>query len=108
MDRAGIIPEFPDCTAKYMIDFLFEVGPWNDGAAITHAEIESWKRNTGVELSFWEAWMLHRLSREYVGQSRKSVIKDCPAPYQMRIEDQRELVESKFRAFLSQSKVSRE
>lgn len=108
MERSGVKPQFPECTNAYMLEFLFEVGPTHEGAPITFVEIESWQRTTGVELSYWEARTLHRLSREYVVQLHKSTYGPCPAPYQMDIEDQRKVVESKFRAFLSNSRVTRE
>lgn len=108
MKNRGVVPQLPDCSEMHLIEFLFEVGPSHDGNPITHAEIESWKVNTGTELTFWEARTLHQLSKDYVRQSHQSIERDCPAPYSLTIEDQRELVANKFRAFMSNSRVTRE
>jgi len=108
MERRGVDPQLPECSSGYLLQYLFEVGPSLGGNPITHAELASWQQNTGAQLSFWEAQTLHQLSKEYVQQCHKSVERDCPAPYSLSIEDQRVLVEKKFRSFMSQSRVNRE
>lgn len=110
MEREGVTPQLPDCSAQYMLGFLFEVGPSLGGTTLSHAEIESWQRNTGISLTFWEARTLHRLSRDYMCQAHESTARNCPAPYAETItEDQsREIVANKFMAMMSQSKVTRD
>lgn len=108
MQSRGVEPQLPECMTQYLLLYLFEVGPLLNGNPLTHAEIQSWKTNTGLELSFWEARTLHALSKDYFQQSYKSIERDCPAPYDFAIEDQRELVAGKFRSLLSASRVTRE
>lgn len=48
---------------------------------VTHSEIESWQRNTGIELNSWEARTVRNLSIAYLNESHKAKARDCPAPY---------------------------
>lgn len=81
----GEVLEMPPCEAFYIVSYLFEIGPGMSGgmgeAPITHGEIESWQRNTGIELNAWEARTLKRLSIEYLNESHKATKPDCPAPW---------------------------
>lgn len=64
---------------------FFEVGPvLSSGMGpmlLTHLELESFQRNTGVELSAWEVRVLRRMSGEWISESHKAEAPDCPAPY---------------------------
>lgn len=63
----------PVLVGRYLIDFLFEIGPATSTgmgyAAIKPPHIEAWMRMTGFKLQPWEVRYLLRLSREYVNQS---------------------------------------
>jgi len=75
----------PPCDAGHMIDYLFEIGPTQVAgmgeAPISHAEIEAWQRNTGIELNSWEARTLRKLSAEYLTESMNATQPQCPAPW---------------------------
>lgn len=77
--------EYPSCDAGYLIKYLFDVGPVEAGgmgpAALSHREIEAWQRNTGIELTSWEAGMLRKLSREYLAMSQDATSPSCPPPW---------------------------
>ena len=75
----------PECDAHYLAGYLFRIGPtlaagMGEGP-VTHSEIESWQRNTGIELNSWEAEMIRSLSLEYLGSSQKATARDCQAPW---------------------------
>jgi hypothetical protein len=76
----------PECDALYLVSYLFEVGPVMSGgmgeAPLPDSEIESWQRNTGIELQSWEARAVKRLSREYLSESQAATEPNraCPWP----------------------------
>jgi len=74
-------PDMPPCEAMYLAGYLFEIGPRVGEGAVTHGEIESWQRNTGIPLDAWEARMLRALSVEYLNEAHKATARDCPAPW---------------------------
>lgn len=78
--------EMPPCDSAYLLAYLFELGPTvSNGmgdAPISHGEIESWMRNTGVALNPWECRVLKRLSVDYMRESHKASARDCPAPWE--------------------------
>lgn len=82
MKKDGIEePEMPPCDAQYVIGYLFEIGPTMGEGPVTHGEIESWQRNTGIRLTTWEARILKRLSLEYLGESQQATERGRPAPW---------------------------
>jgi hypothetical protein len=74
-------PEMPPVSAPYLIDYLFELGPTMGENTLTHAELESWQRNTGIELSSWESRTLKALSNAYLIESYRAVKEDAEAPW---------------------------
>ena len=109
MLEQDIIPELPECVAHYLLEYLFDVGPTINDGHLTYEEISAWQSSMGLELTPWETQQIHKLSRDYISQAYKSTAFDCPAPFtdSVRLEQQRELVENKFREFLSNSRVTR-
>lgn len=78
-------PLLPKNPAPYLAAWLFEIGP-----AVTTGQgmieigwdtLRDWQQTMGVALKPWEARLLKRLSRDYVGQWYDSRKPDCPAPY---------------------------
>lgn len=95
--RAGNEPDFPECDAIYLANYLWEIGPVSSGgmgpAPITHMEIRAWQENTGIDLSSWEARTLRDLSGAYLGQSSQSEDPSCPAPWStVSLEDRRKML----------------
>ncbi len=75
----------PPCEALYLVGWLFEIGPtmaagMGDGP-LTHGEIESWQRNSGISLNAWEARTMKRMSLEYLVESRKASERGRPSPW---------------------------
>lgn len=77
----GEVLEMPPCSVGYLADYLFEVGPGVSGAAVTHGELDSWQRNTGITLNTWEARTIRRLSIDYLNEAHRATKPDCPAPW---------------------------
>lgn len=84
MARAGIEVRMPECDARYLADYLWEIGPTMPagmGAGpISHSDIQHWQSNTGIALSAWEARTLRRLSIDYLNASHlaRSPFSDPP------------------------------
>lgn len=78
-------PEMPPIDGGYLVAYLFEIGPTMTAGMgsgpITHGEIESWQRITGVELNPWEARTLRRLSVDYLVESQKATDIKSEAPW---------------------------
>lgn len=77
--------DMPECEAMYLVSYLYEIGPTLPNgmgeSPLTHTEISSWQQNTGVELSSWEARVLHRASLEYLSESQRATKPDAEAPW---------------------------
>lgn len=82
--RGEHIP-IPPNPARYLTDWLFEIGPSVPGgmapAPIGWRDITAWQDLTGVELLPWEARVLRRLSRDFVTASREARERNCPMPW---------------------------
>lgn len=60
--------EVPDVGfARYMLDYLFEVGPMAGEHAVDWAHVRQWQDGTGVDLSEFEFVTLVDMSRTFVG-----------------------------------------
>jgi hypothetical protein len=77
--------EMPECDAMHLVSYLYEIGPTLPNgmgdAPLTHLEIEAWQRNTGIELSSWEARVLHSSSLAYLSESQRATKPDAEAPW---------------------------
>lgn len=71
----------PECDALYLIEYLFELGPTQGDAPLSHAELAAWQSNIGITLQPWEVRFLKKLSLEYLGEYRKAAEPDYPAPW---------------------------
>lgn len=71
----------PDCEALYLLSYLIELGVAEGENAITWQEIESWQRQTGLELQPWEIRFVKRLSEAYLSESHASRDPDAEAPW---------------------------
>lgn len=84
MQDEGVEPDIPECSAKYLAEFLFEIGPSSPvgmgEGPIGHLEIAAWQSNTGIELTSWEARTLRRLSIAYISESHRAKNPLCPSP----------------------------
>jgi hypothetical protein len=79
-------PEMPDLDwGKYLVDYLFEVGPvmaaGMGSAPITFTELGNWQAQLGLRLSPWEVRMLRRLSLEYNSESQLATKPDREPPF---------------------------
>lgn len=84
-EKDGIDVTMPECVAAHLVSYLYEIGPTLSGgmgeSPISHSEIESWQRNTGVVLDSWQAKTIRRLSSVYLSESHKATKVDAPAPW---------------------------
>lgn len=81
MRADGIEPEIPYIEAAYLVVYLNEIGPVMPDGPLTFGEIESWQRQTGIELQPWEVRLLRSLSMEYGNESIRAKKTECPPPY---------------------------
>lgn len=95
----GIDPELPDCTAVYLTQYLFEIGPIINGGPISHSELFAWQANTGIDLNSWESRTLRRLSGDYAQEHFEAHDRDRQAPfsYEDIQQKRRDSVASKFK-----------
>lgn len=84
-------PLFPANPARYLTDWLFDVGPSCSGsmgeAAVSYQDLVAWQACNGVELLPWEAGLLRRLSSEYMAERRNAEEPARPAPYAGEVDD---------------------
>lgn len=78
------MPTFPEVTARYLVKYLFEIGPCASNgmglSSISWQEISAWQEQTGMRLSAWEASAIKRSSNAYAAQASISTNKDCVSP----------------------------
>ena len=98
----GVVPAMPPCSAPHLVAWLMEVGPIEPGvmdqAPIGWSTLRDWQAQIGLTLPPWQVRLLRRLSRDYAIESRRARDEDCPAPWGVITEDQREAVDAKLRA----------
>jgi hypothetical protein len=81
-ESPGYQPEMPPVeAARYLIGYLWEVGPTTAGHVLTHAELRAWQEDEGFDLAPWESRTLKRLSADYLSETIKARRKDHPAPW---------------------------
>lgn len=73
--------QMPQVGAEHVVMYLFEIGPTLGETSVSHAEIEAWQRNTGIELDAWETRFVKRLSAEYLAESHNARKHTAPAPW---------------------------
>ncbi|WP_051971855.1 hypothetical protein [Massilia sp. 9096] len=86
LEGEGIEPELPPLEwGGYLVEYLFEFGPTTaTGMGSVPVEpqcIESWQRQTGLNLSPWEFLTLQRLSKEYAAEASNATEPDRFAPF---------------------------
>lgn len=83
---------YPECSAVYLADYLWEVGPTHSAgvgeAPISHADIAAWQHNTGIQLTSWEARTLRGLSTAYLVESQQATKPACPSPLIPELTDE--------------------
>ena len=78
-------PLSPAGCAAYLVDYLFAVGPVSYSAMgampLLWQELTHWQRNSGIDLTPWEAVTLRQLSADYVAESHAAESTTRPAPW---------------------------
>lgn len=82
LEHYNVTVEFPDCDASYILDYLFEIGLTLGESPLTHSEIESYQRNTGIELQPFEVRFIKRLSETYLSASQKMKSVNAETPWE--------------------------
>lgn len=81
----------PDARFRYLVDYLFEVGPTGHGGfgpvPLSHAELLAWQTNMRRMLQPWEITFMRRLSFAYAAESQRAEDADCPAPWSAPVND---------------------
>lgn len=75
----------PECSALYLVEYLFELGVIYGEQAVPYIEIESWQRQSGIELQPWEVRFVKRLSEVYLGELHVARDPDAKAPWMMPV-----------------------
>jgi hypothetical protein len=80
-------PDMPPVEgSQYLLAYLYEIGPSMAGgmgeAPLTHEELAAWQRNTGIQLTPWEARTLRMLSMAYIGSVQEAADIDCKCPWE--------------------------
>jgi hypothetical protein len=73
---------YPECDAKHVLDYLFEIGLTDGEKPLSHSEIASWQSNTGIELEAYEARFLKRLSEIYLAASHEMKEENAINPWE--------------------------
>jgi len=88
---AGNEIKLPEVTAPYLLQHLFDIGPTYPGAmgavGLPFSEIESWQRQSGIELLPWEIQAIRNASIEYASQLAASHDPECPSPSKVVEQD---------------------
>lgn len=71
----------PQCAAVYLVNYLIEMGVTKGDIALPLCEIESWQRQSGIELQPWEVRFVKRLSEAYLSESHTARDPDAEAPW---------------------------
>lgn len=96
----------PEISLRYLVDYLFEVGPAGAGAfgatPLTHSELLAWQINMRRMLQPWEINMLRRLSAEWVAESYVAQEPDARPPWMGEIvtSEEKRSVASRLKAAL--------
>ncbi|MEO1488773.1 MAG: hypothetical protein AAFR88_04955 [Pseudomonadota bacterium] len=81
MKAEGDELNLPPNPAKYLTDWLFEIGPTSGDNAITWPDLTAWQEISGVVLSAWEAKTLRSLSVALLAERSRAKQPDAIPPY---------------------------
>jgi hypothetical protein len=94
LKAGGRHPKLPEVSCAYLLDILMDVGPAGSngmGATpISEMELLAWQINRSHRLQPWEAKIIRRLSKAWVGESYAAEDANRPAPWDdepMRTEE---------------------
>lgn len=71
----------PDCEGLHIVGYLIDLGVTEGETSLPYREIESWQRQTGIELQPWEIRFVKRLSEAYMSESHRARAHDAEAPW---------------------------
>lgn len=74
-------PEMPEQHCGYLLAYLIEMGVADGEGPLSYGEIESWQRQSGIELEAWESRTVRGLSDAYVRESHKARKRDAEPPW---------------------------
>lgn len=63
-------PEVKD--GQYLIDILFQLGPFRGDLPLSEADLEPWERRREIELLPWQAELIVDMSKAYLGEMHSS------------------------------------
>jgi hypothetical protein len=68
----GEIPQPDIFGGAHLIEYFFDIGPWEGEHHITWKSIESWCNLSGIQLEPWQCRLMVILSKAYIQQSQES------------------------------------
>lgn len=77
----GVDVTMPECDAPHILAYLIEIGVVQGEQPVSYCEIESWQRQSGIELQPWEIRFVKRLSEAYLAESHAARDPDAEAPW---------------------------
>ena len=72
----------PLASGHHMIEYLFKIGPVKGETALDGQELVAWERLLGIEWTPWQAELLVRLSRAYLGEMHRATKRDAKPPWE--------------------------
>lgn len=104
--KDGYDPILPDNPARYLTDWLFEIGPVEGDGPISWQAMAAWEGRMGLDLYPWEARIIRRLSAEYLSEYYQAKKPGRPAPYGTA-EVNRDRIAEQFKAMIGQFSANR-
>lgn len=91
-EKKGLAVSMPPVDVyQHIAAWFHEIGPVAPGVLgnhpVTYQEMAAWMDTTGVDVDYWEAVAVRRMSEQYCLQAYLSTSPTCPAPYQMNVDD---------------------
>ena len=71
----------PLAWGQYLIEWFFEFGPTKGEGPIDAESLVAWEHLLGVEWTPYEARLLIRLSRSYLGEMHRATKRDAKPPW---------------------------
>lgn len=66
----------------YLVDYLFRIGPTNGDKALSGPDLVAWEHLLGIQWQPYQAELLARLSKEYLGEMHQATKRDATPPWE--------------------------
>lgn len=81
-DILGDVPAPKITAGQFLIDILFQVGPFRGELPLCEGDLEPWERRREIDLLPWQAELIVEMSKAYMDEMHKAkdVSALCPWP----------------------------